>query len=43
MDTQFYMKVSYSEECTFGNYDLSEMLIDAKYSNDAMIPFGSSL
>lgn len=42
MDTQDYMKVNHSEDCTFGNYDLSEKLIDAKYTNDAIIPFGKN-
>jgi hypothetical protein len=29
-----FIKLSYSEEGTFGNYDLAESLMRVKYTND---------
>lgn len=33
-DTKNYFKLSYTEEGTFGNYDLAEKLMRASYTNE---------
>lgn len=43
MDSDFYMKVDASEDCRFGEYDLAESLLEAKYTNKNVIPFGIAL